>query len=83
MLDCPVDCRPISCRSYVDDTFLLFASELHVTKFLNYIDSKHQNIKFTFKCKENNSISFLDIKSFSDVGNFRHQFMENLHLVLF
>ena len=32
MSDCPIDYKPISYRRYVDDTFLLFSSELHVIK---------------------------------------------------
>ena len=47
MSDCPIHYKPISYRRYVDNTFLLFSSELHVTKFLNYMNSKHRNIKFT------------------------------------
>ena len=41
MPDCPIDYKPILYRRYVDDTFLLFSSELPVTKFLNYMNSKH------------------------------------------
>ena len=64
MCDYPIDYKPISYRRYVEDTFLLFSSELHVTKFLNYMNSKHQSIKFTVGREENNSPSFLDIKNF-------------------
>ena len=71
MSDCPIDYKPISYRRYVDDTFLLFSSELHVTKFLNYMNSKHRNIKFTVEREENNSLSFLDIKIFRDGGKFQ------------
>ena len=67
MPDCPIDYKPISYRRYVDDTFLLFSSELPVTKFLNYMNSKHWDIKFTIEREENNSLSFLDIKSFLDI----------------
>ena len=83
MSECPIDYKPFSYRRYVDDTFLLFSSELHVTKFLNYINSKHRNIKFTVEREENNSLSFLDLKIFSDSGNFRYQFIESLHLEVF
>ena len=62
MSNCPIDYKPISNRRYVGDTFLLFSSELHVIKFLNYMSSKHRNIKFTVEREENNSFSFLDIK---------------------
>ena len=37
MSDCPIDDKPFSYRRYVYNTFLLFSSELHVTKFSNYI----------------------------------------------
>ena len=71
MSDCPIDYKPFSYRRYVDDTFLLFSSELHVTKFLNYMNSKHRNIKFTVELEENNSLAFLDIKIFRDSGKFQ------------
>ena len=45
MSDCLIDCKLVSHKRYVDDTFLLFWSELNVTKFLNYMNSNHQNIK--------------------------------------
>ena len=70
MSDCPIDYKPISYRRYVEDTVLSFSSELHVTKFLNYINSKHRNIKFTVE-REENSLSFLDIKIFRDNGKFQ------------
>ena len=69
--DCPIDYKPISYRRYVDDTFLLFSSELQVTKFLNYMNSKHRNIKFTVEREENNALSFLDINIFRDNGKFQ------------
>ena len=62
--DCSIDYR------YVDGAFLLFSSELHVTKFLNYMNSKHRNIKFTVEREENDSLSFLDLKIFRDNGKF-------------
>ena len=71
MSDCPIDYKPISYRSYVHDTFLLFSSELHVTKFLNYKNSKHRNIKFAVKREKNNSLSFLDINIFRHGGKFQ------------
>ena len=60
--DCPLDFRPVFYRRYVDDTFLLFKDRSHVDLFLSYLNSKHQNIKFTSEIEENNSLSFLDCK---------------------
>ena len=35
------------------------------------MNSKHQNIKFTVKREENNSLSFLNLKIFRDSGKFQ------------
>ena len=85
MPDCPSDYKPISYRRYVDNVFLLFLSELYITKYLNYMNSKHRNIKFTVEPEENNSLSFLDISMITlvIVENWKHQFIESLHLVVF
>ena len=69
--NCPINYKPISYRRYVDDKFLLSSSELYVNKFLNYVSSKHRNIKFTVKREENNSLSFIDIKIFRNSGKFQ------------
>ena len=66
MSDCPIYYKLFSYRSYVGDTFLLFLSKLRVTRFLNYMNSKHRNIKFTVEPEENNSLSFINIKRFCD-----------------
>ena len=71
MSDSPIDYKPTSYRRYVDNTFLLFSSELHVTKFFNYMNSKYRNIKFTVEREANNSLSFLDIKTFRDSRKFQ------------
>ena len=60
-----------SYRRYVEHTFLLFSSELHVTKFLNYVNSKHRNIKVTVEREENNSLSLLNINIFRHSGKFQ------------
>ena len=71
MSDCSIDYKPFLYTGYVDNTFLLFSSELHVIKFLNYMNSKHQKIKFTVEHEENKSLSFLDINIFGDSGKFQ------------
>ena len=39
--DSPIDYEHISYRRYVDNVFLLFSFELHRTKLLNFMNSKH------------------------------------------
>ena len=56
--DCPQSFKPKLYRRYVDDTFLLFNSQNHINQFLNYLNNKHANIKFTCDMKNNNSLTF-------------------------
>ena len=58
---CPSEFKPILYRRYVDDTFLLFKCQSHVSKFHEYINAKHPRIKFTVENERNNSLPFLDV----------------------
>ena len=66
--DCPEHFKPVLYRRYVDDTFLLFKKIDHVPLFLDYLNSKHANIKFTCETEVDNSLAFLDVKV-NRVGN--------------
>ena len=60
--ECPSKFKPVVYRHYVDDIFALFKSKEHVKLFVNYMNSKHKNIKFTFETEDSNNFSFLDVK---------------------
>ena len=60
--ECPSFFKPIFYRRYVDDTVLVFRSPDHVPLFLNYLNGKHPNIKFTSETEVNHSLPFLDVK---------------------
>ena len=60
--DCPPDFCPNIYRRYVDDIFVTFNSHEQLKKFVEYMNTKHRNIKFTFEQEHNNSFSFLDVK---------------------
>ena len=66
--DCPLSYRPIYYKRYVDDTFLIFKESNHVSKFLHYLNSKHDKIKFTCELEKDNCLNFLDINLHKD-GN--------------
>ena len=70
LADCPVDFKPVLYRRYVDDTFLIFNSETHINLFLNYLNSKHPSIQFTFENENNNVLPFLDLKVERTNSNF-------------
>ena len=60
--NCPESFKPISYRRYVDDTFLTFRDTSHVDQFLNYLNNKHPNIRFTKELEHDGSLSFLDVQ---------------------
>ena len=60
--ECPSQFKPVIYKRCVDDIFVLFKSKEHLNFFVNYMNSKHRNIKFTFETEDSNSFSFLDVK---------------------
>ena len=70
MSDCPSEFAPVFYRRYVDDCFLIFNEKEHAPLFLDYLNSKHQNINFTMETERNNQISFLDVLVRKDYFNF-------------
>ena len=60
--ECPIDFKPLLYKRYVDDTFLVFKTHDQIPRFLEYLNSKHNNIEFTVEVEENKSLSFLDIQ---------------------
>ena len=46
---------------YVDDTLATFEKEQNSLNFLNFLNNKHPNIKFTIEKQVNHSIAFLDV----------------------
>ena len=59
--NCPQQFKPVFYRRYIDDTFLLFKDSSHVNLFLDYLNSMHRNIRFTFEIENNRVLNFLDI----------------------
>ena len=53
--------RPSIWFRYVDDTFSLFDSKDTASRFLDFLNSRHPNIKFTMELEENLEIPFLDV----------------------
>ena len=52
--------KPVFYRRYIDDTFLVFEHSSHVPLFLNYLNNKHPNLKFTSETEISNKLPFLD-----------------------
>ena len=60
--ECPSQFKPVVYKRYVDDIFVLFKSKEHLKLFVNYMNSKHRNIKFSFETEDSNNFSCLDVK---------------------
>ena len=59
--ECPIEFKPKFYRRYVDDIFVLVESQEHLEKFKEYLNSKHQNIKFTSEFEVDGKLPFLDM----------------------
>ena len=56
----PESFKPLIYKRYMDDTFALFTDRTHISKFLDYLNSKHENLKFTYEVEINGKLPFLD-----------------------
>ena len=68
--NCPLDFKPIYYRRYVDDTFLVFKELAHIEYFRDYLNSQHQNIKFTCEVELDSKLPFLDVTVFREDNKF-------------
>ena len=60
--ECLSQFTPVVYKHYVDNIFILFKSKEHLKLFVDYMNSKHSNIKFNFETENSNNFSFLDVK---------------------
>ena len=51
--DFPKDFKPIYYKIYVDDIFVLLNKPEHAQFFLEYMDKKHKNMKFSIEAEIN------------------------------
>ena len=58
--------RPIYCRLYVDDLFVLFTSPVHLKRYQSYLNFCHVNMSFTIETEQISKISFLDTNVISE-----------------
>ena len=60
--NCSIHFKPVMCKRYVDDIFVLFSSKEHLQFFVDYMNKQDKCLKFTSEAENDNSFSFLDIK---------------------
>ena len=58
-------------RRYIDDVFCVFENGDQAKHFLNYLNTRHRNIRFTMEIEQQGVLPFLDVSiSKSGEGNF-------------
>ena len=60
--NCSLEFKPSYYKSYVDDIFVLFESEIQVESFKNFLKTCHRKMSFIFKKEQNNCFKVLDVK---------------------
>ena len=48
-------------KRYVDDIFCTFKTSEQAGKFLDFLDTRHKNIKFTIEKEQDQKLLFLDV----------------------
>ena len=54
----------------MDEISVLLKRPEHVKRFVDYMNSKHKNINFSFETKKNEQMPFLDVSVFHENGKF-------------
>ena len=67
---CPDKFKLVFYKRYVDDIFVLFKRPEHVKPFVDYMNSKHKNINFSFEMEKDGQMPFLDVNVFCENGKF-------------
>ena len=59
---CPKSFNSAYYKRYINDIFALFEKPKQTLRFLNYMNKRHKNIKFSLVTEKDNCFSFLDLK---------------------
>ena len=68
--ECPASIKPLFYQYYIDDIFCLFDDSNQRAEFLNYMNTRDANIKYTLEREKDQSLSFLDCLICRDGGEF-------------
>ena len=68
--DCTENFKPVFYKRYEEDIFALFERPEHVKPIVDYMNSKHKNISFSFETEKDEQMTFLDVNVFGENGKF-------------
>ena len=57
-------------KRYVDEIFVLFKRPEHIKPFVDYMNSKHKNINFSFETEKDGQMPFLGVNLCRENGKF-------------
>ena len=63
----PIEFKPKRYERYVNDIFVMFRSRNHIEQFLDYMNIKHPNTRFTFEIEDEDSFSFLEAETIKNM----------------
>ena len=67
---CPKKFKSVFYKRYVDDIIVLLKRSEHVKPFVDYVNSKHKNINFSYETEKDEQMPFLDVNVFRENGKF-------------
>ena len=67
---CPKIFKSVFYKRYVDDIIVLLKRSEHVKPFVDYVNSKHKNINFSYETEKDEQMPFLDVNVFRENGKF-------------
>ena len=79
--NCSQGFKPVFCRCYVDDLFILFKSNDHLKCFEDFLNYCRINMSFPMETEKESKLSFLDFEIIGE--QIIPPFIENLLLVVY
>ena len=64
--------KPILCRRYVNDTLWFLPADANIQLLMNYMNTRHKNMRFTYETELSDCISFIGL-------TIKHETINNLH----
>ena len=68
--DCPNNFKPAFYKRYVNGIFVLLKKSEHVQLFVNYMNSKHKNVLFSYETEKYGAMPFLNGNILREKGEF-------------
>jgi hypothetical protein len=75
--NCPV--KPLFYRRYVDDTLWLLPIDSDVSVLMNYMNTRHSNMRFTYESESNDCIHFIGLTITHLTENNRHKYLTSVY----